>query len=300
MPILHVELGRSEDRRLLFAEEGIRSSAPFGWEALYFERREADAFETIEHTLNGHYLMVKLNSISKAERFLDGKTRREMQRRASVAYIPHGCPHRVCYLTSLGQLHFMTISKAVVDEVASELGIARFDGVPTFAEQEDRFVLEAAISIDRELAHGNPHGPLYAQTYARVLAAHIVTHYHGRVTGPRKAGSLGTGKMRWLDQYIESMLADPISLSQLADQVGLSTYHFCRVFKSTTGLSPHKYVMLKRIEFASACLKRNDMSIQDIAFAAGFGDASHFSNQFKAETGTTPSAYRRESLTGWK
>jgi len=292
MTILHVELKRSEDRCLLFSEEGARSSAAFGWESLYFERREADAFETVDHTLDGHYLMVKLNSISKAERRLDGKIRHENQRRGNTAYVPHGCAHRVRYLTALGRLNFMTIPKATVDEVADELGISRFDGVPSFADHEDRFVFETAVLIDRELADGNPHGSLYAQTYARVLAAHIVTRYRGVQTNIRHPVTLSNAKMYWLEQYIESMLAHPISLSQMAEQVGLSPYYFCRIFKSTTGLPPYQYILHKRVEFACTCLKAANMSLQDIAFAAGFNDASQFSKQFKSITGITPSAFR--------
>ena len=292
MTILHVELKRSEDRRLLFSEEGVRSSAAFGWESLYFECREAGAFETVDHTLDGHYLMVKLNSLSKAERRIDGKTRQENQHRGNTAYVPHGCAHRVRYLTPLGCLNFMTVSKATVDDVADELGITRFDGVPSFADHEDRFVLEAALSIDRELTDGNPHGPLYAQTYARVLAAHIVTRYRGAQMTTRHPVTLSNTKMRWLEQYVESMLAHPISLSQMAEQVGLSPYYFCRVFKSTTGLPPYQYILHKRVEFACSCLKADNMSLQDIAFAAGFNDASQFSKQFKLITGITPSAFR--------
>jgi AraC family transcriptional regulator len=292
MSILHIELKRPEDRRLLFSEDGVRTSSDFGWESLYFECREADAFETVDHTLDGHYLMVKLNALSKAERRIDGKTRKENQRRGNTTYVPHGCAHRVRYITSLGCLNFMTVSKAAVDDVANELGITQFAGVPSFADHEDRFILEAALSIDRELADGNPHGPLYAQTYARVLAAHIVTRYRGVQTAIRHPVTLSNTKMRWLEEYVEFMLAHPISLSQMAEQVGLSPYYFCRVFKNTTGMPPYQYILHKRVEFACSCLKTDNMSLQDIAFTAGFSDASQFSKQFKLIAGITPSAFR--------
>jgi AraC family transcriptional regulator len=270
----------------------VRSSADIGWRSIYFEQRKGDSFETIEHVIDGHYLMVKLNPLSKAERKLDGKIQVEIQRRGATVYIPDGCTHRVRYTTSLGRLHLMVLPKAVVDCVADELGIAQFDGIPKFAQGEDRFVLEIAEALDQELADGNPHGELFAQTYARVLAAHIVTRYNHSNAYRTKLPALNATKLRRLDHYIETMLSHAISLSELAGQVGLSECYFCRVFKQATGMSPYKYVLQKRLEFAATCLTECDMSIQDIAFASGFGDAVQFTKHFRRANGLTPSAYR--------
>lgn len=104
--------------------------------------------------------------------------------------------------------------------------------------------------------------------------------------------ALSPAKLRWLDQYIESTLSHPIGLAELANQVGLSEYHFCRVFKGATGMSPYNYVLRKRIEFARHCLRTDNVSIQDVAFMTGFGDPIQFAKQFKRFNGVTPSAYR--------
>ena len=273
----------------------IRSSAEYGWESIYFEHREGEQFETVEHVMDGHYLMVKLNPMSRAERRLDGKTQLENQRRGAVAYIPDGCMHRVRYLTPLGGLLLLTLPSETIDQVAAELGVEHFCGVPAFADHEDPLVLAAAESLDRELADGNPHGALFAQTYAKVLAAHIVTCHRFPKGRARNMPALSPAKLRWLDQYIESTLSHPIGLAELAEQVGLSEYHFCRVFKGATGMTPYNYVLRKRIEFARQCLRKDHGSIQDVAFLTGFGDPIQFAKQFKRFNGVTPSAYRLNS-----
>ena len=279
-------------REIILGEGTIRSSAEYGWESIYFEHREGENFETVAHVMDGHYLMVKLSPMSRAERQLDGKTQLEIQRRGAVAYIPDGCMHRVRYLTPLGGLLLLTLPNDTIDQVASELGIDHFCGVPAFADNEDPFVLAAAESLNRELADGNPHGALFAQTYAKVLAAHIVTRHRYPKDKFRKMPALSPAKLRWLDQYIESTLSHPIGLAELANQVGLSEYHFCRVFKGATGMSPYNYVLRKRIEFARHCLRTDNVSIQDVAFMTGFGDPIQFAKQFKRFNGVTPSAYR--------
>ncbi len=292
MSLVRMDFNDPAAREHILGAGTVRSSAQYGWNALYFERREGDQFSTVEHVMDGHYLMVKLNPLSKAQRRLDGKTQLEVQRRGAVAYIPHGCRHQVQYVSPLGGLLLLTLPDQTVREVADELGVAHFDGAPRFATSEDGLVLEAAQMLDAELLNGNPHGPLFAQIYAKVLAAHIVTRHQHAQPKPKRVPTLSPAKLRWLDQYIESTLSHPINLSELAAQVGLSDYHFCRVFKGATGMSPYHYVLRKRIEFACVCLRQADVSIQEVAFMTGFGDPVQFAKQFKRFHGMTPSAYR--------
>jgi AraC family transcriptional regulator len=286
----------AQSRASVLRTEAVRNSAGLGWESLYFEHREESAFETVEHVIQDHYLMVKLNPLSKAERTIDGVVRPEIQRRASTAYVPSGCPHRVRYAGQLGRLHLMTLSPSLVETVADEMGIGNVDAAPRFANEEDRFVLEVAQAIDAELAAGNPHGKLFAETFARTLAAHIVTRYRCQPMTTAKAPMLGERKLRGLERFIEANLAMPISLTELADQAGLSESYFCRCFKLATGLSPYQYVLKKRMDYACRCLQREDMSIQDAAFASGFGDPVQFAKQFRRAYGCTPSAYRAQHL----
>ena len=282
----------AQSRVAILRTEAVRTSAHFGWESLYFEHREAERFETVEHVIPDHYLMVKLNSGSKADRMIDGVMRTEHQRRGSAVYLPSGCAHRVRYESPLGRLHLMTLAPSLVETVAAEMGIARVDIAPRFANEEDRFVLELAEAIDTELAAGNPHGKLFAETFARTLAAHIVTRYRGCRPKPTKAPTMNAARLRSLDRFIEANIAMPISLADLAKQAGLSEYYFCRCFKLATGMSPYQYVLNKRMGHASACLRRDDMSIQEIAFASGFGDPVQFSKHFRRAHGLTPTAYR--------
>ena len=282
-----------DDRQQLLANNDGRGSREYGWQSIFFERVEKDHFETIEHALTGHYLMVKLNSAAQANRRVDGTVRKESQNSGAAVYLPHNCPHQVSYTSPLGKLLLMTIPEKLVSSVAEEMGVSRFHGHPLFFKQNS-LLLETALAIDNEIRDGNPHGPMFAEFYGKALAAQIICENTRRVrTDNATRSTLTNRQVRWIDEYIEANLSYRIFVDDLAQQVALSPFYFCRVFKSATGDSPHVYILRKRVEYASQLLQSNEYSILEIALSSGFSDASNFSKQFKKFTGQTPSNYRR-------
>jgi transcriptional regulator GlxA family with amidase domain len=100
-------------------------------------------------------------------------------------------------------------------------------------------------------------------------------------------------KLRRAINYVEVNLAEPLRSYQLAKIAGLSKAHFSRVFKATTGLTPNRFVMNRRLDCAVELLSASDKSLTDIATLCGFSDQSHFGRVFKRTLGLTPGAWRR-------
>lgn len=94
--------------------------------------------------------------------------------------------------------------------------------------------------------------------------------------------------------YVEEHLSNPegICLEKLAKEACLSKYHFCRIFKSTIGMSPMSFVEFMRVQRAKDLLARNDVRISAVVHYAGFNDFSNFTRKFKKYTGVTPSIYK--------
>ena len=84
------------------------------------------------------------------------------------------------------------------------------------------------------------------------------------------------------------------SLDRLSEEVHLSKYHLARLFRDIEGMPPWRYVQQARIKKASELLLDEDLSLAEVAFAAGFYDQSHLTNAFKRATGQTPGAFREE------
>jgi AraC-like DNA-binding protein len=94
-------------------------------------------------------------------------------------------------------------------------------------------------------------------------------------------------------EYIEAHLNDSMELAELSAIAGLSVFHFARQFKQTTGVTPHFYLVRRRVERAKELLTRTELSLSDIAFAAGFADQSHLTRHFRQLAGITPGQFRR-------
>ncbi|MPM64006.1 HTH-type transcriptional activator RhaR [bioreactor metagenome] len=285
----------------LFMVDAVRKSTPFDWKDVYFERREESAaFETSEHRIDGHYLMVKLSPWSIAERCIDGKWHSETQRRGSMAYVPDDCTHLVRYRQPLGTLCLLTLSRQLVESVAEELNQPVFRGRPRAAQDIDLHLLNSAECLDQELRDGNPNGLLFAQNFGHMIAAHLVMGFGTAAVRQRsQLKTLPEKKRKWLDEFIDANLSDTITIDALARQVGLSPYHFSRLFKNSTGMAPYKYVLHRRMAFAQACLRDDHSSIADISLACGFNDATQFTKQFRKICGQTPSQYRHIESTSF-
>ena len=92
--------------------------------------------------------------------------------------------------------------------------------------------------------------------------------------------------------FVEEHLGEHFTLHELALAAGVSPFHFVRIFKQMTGLTPHQYVMSRRIARARQLLEEGVMPIAAIAAETGFASQSHLTELFRREVGVTPGAYQ--------
>ena len=108
----------------------------------------------------------------------------------------------------------------------------------------------------------------------------------------REIGTLPLSRLRRVTDYVWDHLDQNLTLARLGAVACMSPFHFARLFRRTTGLPPHRFVLRTRIERALSLLDSPELSVAEIAHAVGFRTASHFSTVFRRITGITPSAYR--------
>jgi len=134
----------------------------------------------------------------------------------------------------------------------------------------------------------------YLEALGRVLAHELMRVNRGSMQSKQAVrGGLAAWQQRIVTAYIDEHLSDPVPLATLAGLVGLSTYHFCRAFKQSLGIPPHRYHTSLRIERAKALLARPAFSVTDIGLTLGFSETSSFTAAFRKATGLTPTAYHR-------
>ena len=99
-------------------------------------------------------------------------------------------------------------------------------------------------------------------------------------------------RLQRVTQYIQENLQRELRLAELSALVHMSPYHFARLFRRSTGVPPHKFVVRRRIDEACALLAARTVPIAEIARLVGFRTSSHFTTTFRRVTGMTPSVYR--------
>jgi AraC family transcriptional regulator len=161
-----------------------------------------------------------------------------------------------------------------------------------FDDQVSRITLDLA----QEALNGLPNGQLYAQGLCVSLIGVMANRYSARCEMQTSASQrrLSLLQQKRVTDLIDGQLSEDLSLIRLAETVGLSTYYFVRVFKSTFGTTPHRFVQERRLEAAAAALQRDSRSsIAEIAFDHGFANQAHMTSLMRQRFGVTPRAMRR-------
>jgi AraC family transcriptional regulator len=145
--------------------------------------------------------------------------------------------------------------------------------------------LSAEVSIPTE--------PLYVEMLSLAFVLHLLG-IHGRSPGRKELspkGRLRPSQLRNVIELAHCQLASDLTIEAMATVSGYSPFQFARLFKATTGLAPHRFVLELRVERASRLLREGATSLADIALATGFYDQAHFTNVFRKALGVTPTVF---------
>ncbi len=125
------------------------------------------------------------------------------------------------------------------------------------------------------------------------LAARAVQIANGIEPGLMSAPPSALARVTAAVRRIEHDLAAELNLAELAREARLSPYHFLRTFQSLTGVTPHQFVLRRRLRQAAVRLGSERSKVLDIALDCGFRDLSNFNHAFRAEFGASPLGYRK-------
>ena len=157
-----------------------------------------------------------------------------------------------------------------------------------------------ALTLCSEVENGATTGALFAESLSLALLRYVLES----TTPPRMRvrGGFSEGQRRRLMRYIDDHMRDDIGLTELAAFTGLSLRHFSTVFCKAFGVSPHRYLLKRRLEHGARLLAIAGTEIAEVALQLGFSSQSHFSAAFRKQYGVTPRRYalsrRTSSRTG--
>jgi AraC family transcriptional regulator len=293
--------GRSGDREFI----DFASSPPT--RGLEFNARLSEGAVTLTHCTSGPIEGRQLGAAQITVAIHDGATfdmdwRGGESDRLQSSVVSHGRVH-----VGDGRLPFWVrcnaspsfFAFAIEESFVAEIWRKAFDGtgdcfIGTSVGVEDPVIGGLAALARLELNAGGAGGRLYLEGLAAALAVHLLRNsgLSRRSPIPHRGG-LAPRQFRCVLEYIEAHLAEELGLVELAAIVGLSPHYFGEAFRISSGRSPHRYVMERRVERARDLLQGEDRPIGDIAYAAGFSSQSHFTANFRRITGVTPGRFRR-------
>jgi AraC family transcriptional regulator len=161
----------------------------------------------------------------------------------------------------------------------------------------DSRLIALVAAARAEMVAGFPSGRLFLDSVEQAMAVtlverHAVRHRPAQIY----RGGLGSARLRSIKDLVQAKMGDDLSLDDMAQSIGLSTAHFARMFRKSTGETPHQFVLRQRVERAKAMLRAPDARVLDVAVACGFRTQQHFAQVFRDVCGVSPTQYRQDFL----
>jgi AraC family transcriptional regulator len=193
-----------------------------------------------------------------------------------------------------GTMHLylgLPVFARAIEEVFEEnVGTIHLRDVSGF---KDTFLAALLEGLRGEVSSGRPASPLFVEGVAQALAVHLARNYTKLSRDVREyKGGLPGFKLRKTTELMAAHLEEEFSLSRLAREADMSEFHFSRLFKRTTGLTPSQYFIQLRMEKARRLLTETNKSVIEIGLDVGYTSPSHFAQIFRREVGVPPSGYR--------
>lgn len=269
----------------------LLSSGKKGWKNIFLEFCNRPPFETPELSHPEHIITIPTRSIASVEEVVDGKVQVRSSRVGNFTIAPPEFRRQYRWKEEIQLIHII-VEPMLVNCVAGEsVDPDTVELIPHFSKS-DPLIYQIGLALKAELETNHSNSRLYAESAATFLAVHLLQRYSTRKPDLKKyAGGLPQYQLKQAIDYIQAHLETDISLDEIAACVGISRYYFCRLFKQSTGLSPHQFVIQQRVERAKQLLRQGKMSLTAVAIACGFSHSSHLHRHFKRLTGVTPKAF---------
>lgn len=255
----------------------------------FSELREPFTCPAVDH----HYVSFTVNGSLMVERELGEGIQRGQLRSGSSVIMSAGQVNTWTWDRPTDELH-LWIRPAYLTDIALEAGLPAptlIDRFP-FADEALRLM---TLAVFTELRRPGRAPSLFDDVAGQCMAMQLINH-HCTVRVPMMAEpTLTPRQLRRVTSMICSQLDRDLSLSDLANEAGLSRSHFSRAFRRATGVPPYRWLTERRVERAKQLLHSSSLTAAEVGREVGYPSASHFGAVFTRHVGVTPGAYRRST-----
>jgi AraC family transcriptional regulator len=265
------------------------------WGGIQVARYRFPPGERSVDPIPGHVLRIHRSDPHYLIQRLGGRTQASTETKELVTIIPAGRAFEQVFRVESDDLNI------VLPEVLIRRAAEASDVNPNGISIEDRFcandpyIHHIGMALGAELDGDSLGEQLYAESLSYALAIHLVRKYSSqrdRINIPDAVEGLSPQVLGWATDYINENLASRLSVAEIARAANLSPFHFSRLFKISTGLSPYQYLLECRLMRARQLLQETSLPIHEIGWRTGFTDQSHLGRHIRRRYGVTPRSFR--------
>ena len=262
------------------------------WSDIYLRHDRQPPFEIPQHTHAEHTLIIGMDNALEAEWSIDGQFRDLQYDRGDVFIVPAGVPHKAYWKQESEGIMLALEPESMVSAAIDSVNRDRIEIIPQFGTTDLR-LLQMAQWLLIEIREKQMGSSLYIESLTTMLKVHLLRNYCAlKPIIPDYKGGLAQYKLRKAIAFIQENLDRDLGLKSLASIVDMSPYHFARMFKQSTGLTPYQYLVRQRLTKAKELLRFTEMAIADIGYTVGYRNSSHFAKVFRRQVGVSPTSYR--------
>jgi len=267
------------------------SDGAFGERAIQIQLHRQPAWNCPEHTFQQHVVSIHhFRERARSVRSFAGRRQNEWLGEGDVVIMPANVPHTDSW-DKPGEFTLLILDPASVARIAEDsVDPSRIEILPRFA-MRDGFIHQIGTALETELRSGGSGIQLYVDSLAAALSAQLLRN-HSSLSRLAEPSSSNHNQVRRAAEFIQDNSQQNLRLSDVAAVAHLSEFHFARLFRQIMGISPHKFLIERRIEHAQGLLRTTKLPVEEIAHRAGFSNQSHFTAHFRRIVGTTPRLYR--------
>jgi AraC family transcriptional regulator len=244
-------------------------------------------------------IAMRVSGVTPLVQRRDGKTHRSVATAGNVTVHPRGMDSTWAWERPGAIVVIRLPHKLLLDAAESDPHPSQTE-LPNCFGGRDPFVEHIAMALAHEVEQpSHPAQLIISQSLSYALAHHMVHRFRRTLLArSERPSGLARASLGLVLSYIEENLGEPITLDMLAQLANVSRFHFARMFRRSTGLSPMAYIERSRLERSRDLIRSGALSLTEIAALLGFADQSHFTRRFRRQFGYTPSAYAREQRNG--
>jgi AraC family transcriptional regulator len=286
-----VELGTARSADL--AKSMLASSSGVAWNGISLDQVTGrNIGELKEGYFLHHSLILNTSARPKTEvRLASSRWRNVPAAPMTLEFVPAGMPFALRWQTPSDAI---TVSLTPAFS-ARVLGSHQLDRAPfqVWSGADAALLSQTVLALAEEARAGFPGGSIYGECLGASLVAELARKSATVLRPVAQPKGFAPKLLRLVLEDIDANLDGDLSLQRLAALAGVSLDGFIRLFKQSTGMPPHQYVLRKRVERAQALLGNPALPLAEIALCAGFANQSHFSRMFHRMTGLAPRQFRR-------